>query len=382
LVELLVVITIIGMLMGLLFPALGAVMGQVELLRCSNNLSQYKTAFASYKSSHGGKWPVVSKQPVTGIPGAVSADGQAAGYSWTVSLLPSLGETVASDEIGRASNKYSLDAFDSKVVIASSDGGGDSHFSTWSSRIFYCPAVEGEHRTSAREYDGFSGANGGSATTNYVAISGTHLTAVLGTGNDSPNAGRRRTGGRRGGRSEKTAAPAKPNGVIIYQKTGVSTIRDGDTQTVVLTETREPNYSVWADGTTAWVVGADPNNPEPRMVRGKLVCDEGCTTAMNVGPESTKASEQEVSADDPEAEIPLIVYRSRDGDMDGNHPFPGDQDWQYGPSSLHAGSFVNHLFADGHVKPIDASGLSDEIDATLYMQMITRDGRETIQIPE
>jgi prepilin-type N-terminal cleavage/methylation domain-containing protein len=57
LVELLVVITIIGMLIGILVPA---VLGALELARrasCANNLSQIGKACSTYAASHQQAWP-------------------------------------------------------------------------------------------------------------------------------------------------------------------------------------------------------------------------------------------------------------------------------------------------------------------------------------
>ena len=59
LVELLVVITIIGMLIGILVPA---VLGALELARqaaCANNLSQLGKACQAYAASHNQAWPKI-----------------------------------------------------------------------------------------------------------------------------------------------------------------------------------------------------------------------------------------------------------------------------------------------------------------------------------
>jgi len=53
LVELLVVITIIGMLMALLFPAINAARSSGRRTQCSNNLKQIGTGYQSFLSTHG-----------------------------------------------------------------------------------------------------------------------------------------------------------------------------------------------------------------------------------------------------------------------------------------------------------------------------------------
>ena len=54
LVEVLVVIGIIGVLMGFLFPALSKVRQQADTARCANNLRQFATAWYMYAGSNGG----------------------------------------------------------------------------------------------------------------------------------------------------------------------------------------------------------------------------------------------------------------------------------------------------------------------------------------
>src|SRR5687768_17540360 len=50
LVELLVVITIIGMLMALIFPAFGAFLARTRVASCQNNLKQVAGAVRMYES--------------------------------------------------------------------------------------------------------------------------------------------------------------------------------------------------------------------------------------------------------------------------------------------------------------------------------------------
>jgi hypothetical protein len=55
---------------------------------------------------------------------------------------------------------------------------------------------------------------------------------------------------------------------------------------------------------------------------------------------------------------------------------PQMNNWSYGPSSDHSGGLALHCWADSHVSP-----LTEDIDPTLYMQLVTRAGREPAQDP-
>ena len=62
LVELLVVVTIIGMLIAILIPAVFGALEQANRVSCANNLNQIGKAGRTYASSHRQRWPNVFVQ--------------------------------------------------------------------------------------------------------------------------------------------------------------------------------------------------------------------------------------------------------------------------------------------------------------------------------
>ena len=251
LVELLVVITIIGMLMAMVFPALSGVLGAVKLNTCGVKLGGLGKAILAYKTARG-TYPVVSTKPVRGAPGAVGKD--AAGLSWMAQLLPYLEEQPLANEIGKASKRYTLDPFDPDV--ASREEEGKRHYCTYPITAFKCTDFAPVDESTAPEYAEFRDPDEAfkPELSNYVALSGTHLDVILAGGrkDESSNSRARR-------RTAKKTVTAQPNGIIIYRaKKGISKITDGASKTLLLTETRESHYALWYDGTTSWVVGHDP----------------------------------------------------------------------------------------------------------------------------
>ncbi|MGI9460012.1 MAG: DUF1559 domain-containing protein [Pirellulales bacterium] len=91
LVELLVVIAIIGVLVGLLLPAIQQARESARLLHCKNNLKQFGVAMHNYETAR--------KHLPTGYEYEYSTNGNTRGYSWGTLLLPLLEETATFDRI-------------------------------------------------------------------------------------------------------------------------------------------------------------------------------------------------------------------------------------------------------------------------------------------
>jgi prepilin-type N-terminal cleavage/methylation domain-containing protein/prepilin-type processing-associated H-X9-DG protein len=90
LVELLVVIAIIGILVGLLLPAVQSAREAARRMQCSNNLKQYGLGLLNYESAYKAL-PVAiwTSNPRKGEPSSFDDDG----YGWQTSILPFLEQT-------------------------------------------------------------------------------------------------------------------------------------------------------------------------------------------------------------------------------------------------------------------------------------------------
>lgn len=93
LVELLVVITIIGILIALLLPAVQASRESARNIRCRNNLKQIGLAFQQYHFEYGRLPPGSIRRMTASDPSMTSM------ISWTARILPHLEEEVLYDRI-------------------------------------------------------------------------------------------------------------------------------------------------------------------------------------------------------------------------------------------------------------------------------------------
>jgi prepilin-type processing-associated H-X9-DG protein len=101
-VELLVVIAIIGILIGLMFPAIGALREVARRSTCQHRLARLGIALQKYESGYGALPPGTtdpSKGPIHNVPEGVH-------LSWTVRLLPYIDEAGTRKQIDLAAGAY------------------------------------------------------------------------------------------------------------------------------------------------------------------------------------------------------------------------------------------------------------------------------------
>ena len=181
LVELLVVIAIIGILIGMLLPAVQAVREAARRIQCANNLKQMGLAALNYESGH------------RHFPAAYEAEGFKPGWSWSTFLLP----------YAEMQNLYDIGNPQNLVFGDGSDPAEPNEFSTTRVALYRCPSDKGDDINSVRSSH---------ATSNYRA--------VLGPSNDN------------------SFLPGKDFGGIMYHnsKTTMGEITDGTSNTLLVGE--------------------------------------------------------------------------------------------------------------------------------------------------
>src|SRR5208282_3014377 len=97
LVELLVVIAIIGILIGMMVPAVGAMQEAARRTTCQNRMARLGMALQRYESGYGALPPGTTNPtgPIHNVPQGIQ-------LSWTVHLLPYLDDAGTFKQIDLA----------------------------------------------------------------------------------------------------------------------------------------------------------------------------------------------------------------------------------------------------------------------------------------
>jgi hypothetical protein len=158
----------------------------------------------------------------------------------------------------------------------------------------------------------------------------------------------------------------------------------------LLVESKEEKVTSWYDGCTAWTVAVPAGNldasnitnqtfsaspPRPLQPIRLQTTIPGSTvttffwgfanlgnaqTGLNYGPKT-----------DPNQQ-----FAQRGGVCLPNSTSLGYGGWSWGPSSDHSGGVVLHAWGDAHV-----SGINQDTDPVVYIQLVTRAGREAVSDP-
>lgn len=207
LIELLVVIAIIGVLAGLLLPAVQQAREAARRSQCRNNLRQIGLALHNYESQ-ARMFPSSSTSQIDfGVWSSNPTSYHL--HSWVSMILPSL-------EQGALYNKlnFNISALDPANVTPAS----------FKLPVFRCPSYTGPDVSQSPLYAPLSSTY---AIRNYAAMGATTVGNLW----------------------------QKPDGVFYARSsTRMADIRDGTSHTIFIVETREPSAAVWIDGGTAAVV--------------------------------------------------------------------------------------------------------------------------------
>ena len=345
LIELLVVISIIAVLMSLIAPAVQNARKAARRAQCLNNMHNLALAAQNVASTNNGQLPQLSANMLTGI-GTVAGNACAVDYtgastqlvlthSWVVPLLPSLDASAlyrsmrATSCATTATNAASYIKPEDELYLA----------------VLVCPEDTNKiGRTLGLSYAanaGYINSDLWGADTNsrhdmyhvnYADASGTYLTSAT----SYPGALTTQ-------QLANDATVAAASGVFWRQRSAaeprvtIDSIGSGDglTQTIMFAENVNSNYwQLGATDSSAFGVAIDPTTGFPA-----------------VAPAGTKT-------------ISTVLYDSS--------RLNGNQSTAIGiprPSSLHLGT-VNIVFCDGSTKAVN-----DGIDATVYVSLVSPDGR-------
>jgi prepilin-type N-terminal cleavage/methylation domain-containing protein/prepilin-type processing-associated H-X9-DG protein len=367
LVELLVVITIIGMLMAMLFPAAGQVRDTVRLATCANQLKNIATAIKTYQSTQDNAFPC-------GLPscvkpenqwktGGVSSGAICMGPNWATLILTQLDERPRADAVNRC-----LQSDDCGNVCESVPklSGAGSAFGT-TPRIFICdaaPAMSPNERLNG-DNEGAWGLNGLSKG-NYAACfgSGTFEDALTRNSNPLTLSEKEKKRGvftvvnisRPGGINNFAATSASDKRVQGGWKTGhkqgVKRVGDGVSRTMLLSEvigydSASDGRGVWANASMGASIFTAKTTPNADPNVNKLNMDH------------IPICDQSIPENDP---FKLKCQKVRDAKA---------QFWAAARSGHAEG--VNAAYCDTHVE-----FKSNQIDISVWQAIATANGNETV----
>lgn len=340
LVELLVVIAIIGVLVGLLLPAIQAARESARRNECTSNLKNLALGCLNHESAKR-VFPAGANyvgKPQRGIDG----------FGWQVSLLAFVEESAVAQTISaavaerdRTTPAEPLHAYDEALR-----GVNES-----ASPVLECP-------TDGDAVDDRP-AHAGLRASSYAAVTGSAASRALDVDvlpDVAPN---------RDYLIGECGAVNADGIMYVAARTSARQIIDGLSKTLLLGE-RWYQLRAWTVG-AYWVDGAPTYDAQGRPVPpARPMADSCVTAAKNVDAHYL-----------PNADLARVGYYVQHLDENRPGPYPGPptpQDMPYNDllfGSFHPGG-VNFAFADGRVEFI-----RDDVDPAVYVAAASRNGGET-----
>jgi prepilin-type N-terminal cleavage/methylation domain-containing protein len=318
LVELLVVITIIGILIALLLPALNAVREASNRAKCMNNMKQIGLGLLNYNSSNGA------------FPAAATYTGSqtAMGWSFLTYLLPSMDYATLFNPMKLNGEEPTTTTYAANTTAINTAIPG-----------FLCPSSGGT------SFQSVSGGTNTGGLTNYKAMAATYATSL--------------TVGLTG--SGSAYGPNNPDGAMPPVKTSgagtrISDLQDGASHTILLTETQETTNSShsaagrWAVGSEVFLCGMTAGQLGTATSASGYWAPAGYNGTLGSGSGRPYLNYHFVTVATDTYEAPSSI---------GTAPF-------WGPSAGHP-SVVNHLLGDGSVQP-----LNKNLYIEVYFFLITK----------
>lgn len=342
LVELLVVIAIIGILIGLLLPAIQRAREAGRRASCLNKLRQIGIALHNYHDSH-------ERLPRAGDMQGPAGNDVVQGWSFLAHLLP----FTEREGLWRT-----LTIRGGRPDQEPPNATGQPHQVAAAETIdqFICPSNPNDRKVqhSGRTY----------SLTNYKALGATNidsLNAVLGTSSGIGAYG-----------TDKSIHP--DGGLFPGRQMRLADFnRDGMSHTLLVTETMDAR--VGTNGPTSkWMFGTDVT------LVGIPMTGDGAVTQVTLAPGGYYAPQGHqpglYGPDNQQTEGFKTFLAWDFNNPQNQYPMFGQNQPQFGPSSAHTG-VVNHLHADGSVRSINK-----EVDVCAYWFAITRNGGDPFVITE